>query len=176
MVRSVADDSRFDAFAGVAGVYTDRARTKAMMGDAYQVAIERGRAAERKWRATGEAESIPAVAPHGGDVAMPLREAYEFYGTPRGRVPNYVNRYAVQSSAYTVPFDARGAAETIEAPVYIVHSERALAPALARAFYAAVQTRKQELWLHSQGQIDFYDDPELIGPATDAVAAFFGRR
>jgi hypothetical protein len=28
----------------------------------------------------------------------------------------------------------------------------------------------------AQGQIDFYDDPKLIGPATDAVAAFFGRR
>ena len=76
----------------------------------------------------GEAETIPAVAPDGGDVAMPLREAYEFYGTPRGRVPNYVNGYAVQSSAYTVPFDARDAADTIGVPVMIVHSEQALAP------------------------------------------------
>jgi uncharacterized protein len=119
---------------------------------------------------------MPAVAPDGGDVAMPLREAYAFYGTPRGQVPNYVNRYAVQSSAYTVPFDARGPADAIEAPVLIVHSERALAPDLAHAFYAAVKTPKQQFWLQSRGQIDFYDDPKLIGPATDAVAAFFGRR
>jgi uncharacterized protein len=172
MVRSVAEDSRFCAFAGVAGVYTDNGKTEAMMGDAYQAAIDRGRAAERKWRETGEAETIPAVAPEGGDVAMPLREAYEFYGTPRGQVPNYVNRYAVQSSAYTLPFDARGAADTINAPVLIVHSEEALTPDLAHAFYAAVKSPKQELWLQSQGQIDFYDDPKLITPATDAVAAF----
>jgi uncharacterized protein len=174
MVRSVAEDSRFRAFAGVAGVYTDNARTKAMMGDAYQATIDRGRAAERKWRETGEAETIRAVAPDGGDVAMPLREAYEFYGTPRGQVPNYVNGYAVQSSAYTVPFDARRAADTIAVPVLIVHSEQALAPDLAHAFYAAVDTPKEELWLHSQGQIDFYDDPRLIAPATDAVATFCG--
>jgi fermentation-respiration switch protein FrsA (DUF1100 family) len=172
MVRAVAEDSRFRAFAGVAGVYTDAAKTKAMMGDAYQATIDRGRAAERKWRETGEAETIAAVAPDGGDVAMPLREAYEFYGTPRGQVPNYVNRYALQSSAYTVPFDARGAADTIEVPVLIVHSERAMTPDLAHAFYAAVRSPKRELWLQSQGQIDFYDDPKLIGPATDAVAAF----
>ena len=114
------------------------------------------------------------MARDGGDVAMPLREAYEFYGTPRGQVPNYANRYAVQSSAYTVPFDARGAADAIEAPVVIVHAEQALAPDLAHAFYAAVKTPKRELWLRSQGQIDFYDDPELITPATDAVATFFG--
>jgi fermentation-respiration switch protein FrsA (DUF1100 family) len=81
MVRAVAEDPRFRAFAGVAGVYTDNARTQAMMEDAYEDAIARGRAAERKWRETGEAETIRAVAPDGGDVAMPLREAYEFYGS-----------------------------------------------------------------------------------------------
>jgi fermentation-respiration switch protein FrsA (DUF1100 family) len=172
MVRSVAEDSRFRAFAGVAGVYTDNAQTKAMMGETYQATIDRGRAAERKRRETGDTETIRAVAPDGGDVAMPLREAYEFYGTPRGQVPNYVNRYAVQSSAYTLPFDARGAADTINVPVLIVHSEEALTPDLAHAFYAAVRTPKQELWLRSQGQIDFYDDPRLVAPATDAVAAF----
>jgi uncharacterized protein len=172
MVRSVAEDPRFRAFAGVAGVYTDNAKTKARMGDAYQATIDRGLAAERKWRETGEAETIPAVAPDGGNVAMPLREAYEFYGTPRGQLPNYVNGYAVQSLAHSLPFDARGAADVIEVPVLIVHSEKALAPDLAHAFHAAVKSPKDELWLQSRGQIDFYDDPKLIIPAADAVAAF----
>jgi uncharacterized protein len=172
MVRSVAEDRRFHAFAGVAGVFTDNAKTMARMGAAYQATIDRGLAAERQWRETGEAETIPAVAPDGGDVAMPLREAFEFYGTPRGRVPNYVNGYAVQSLAHSLPFDARGAADMIEAPVLIVHSEKALTPDLAHAFYSAVKSPKRELWLESQGQIDFYDDPKLITPAADAVAAF----
>lgn len=173
MARAVAEDSRFRAFAGVAGVYTDGAKTRESMGDAYGARIERGRAAERRWRETGEAETIPAVAPDGGDVAMPLREAYEFYGTPRGQVPNYVNGYAVQSLAYSLPFDVRGAADTIEAPVLVVHSEQALAPGLAREFYAAVRSPKRDLWLRSEGQIDFYDDPRLVAPAADAVAGFF---
>jgi fermentation-respiration switch protein FrsA (DUF1100 family) len=172
MVRTVAEDPRFQAFAGVAGVYTDNGLTKERMGAEYEAKIERGRAAERMWTETGEAETIPAVAPDGGDVAMPLREAYEFYGTPRGAVPNYVNGYAIQSLAYSLPFDARGAADTIGVPVLIVHSEQALAPNLARAFYSAVTSPKHELWLESQGQIDFYDDPKLITPAADAVAAF----
>ena len=173
MVRAVAEDQRFRAFAGVAGVYTDNAKTKASMGDAYQAGIDRGRAAERQWRETGEAETILAVAPDGGDVAMPLREAYEFYGTPRGQVSNYVNGYAVQSLAHSLPFDARGAAEELDVPVLIVHSEKALVPELAHAFYSALQSPKRELWLDSEGQIDFYDDPKLIDPAADAVAAFY---
>jgi uncharacterized protein len=87
-------------------------------------------------------------------------------------VPNYVNGYAVQSLAYSLPFDARGAADVIDVPVLMVHSENALVPDLARAFYSAVKSPKEELWLESQGQIDFYDDPRLITPAADAVAAF----
>jgi uncharacterized protein len=172
MVRAVAEDRRFRAFAGVAGVYTDQAKNKARMGADYQAKIDRGLAAERRWRETGQAEMIPAVAADGGDVAMPLREAYEFYGTPRGQVPNYVNGYAVQSLAHSVPFDARGAADVIDVPVLVVHSEQALTPDLAHAFFSAVRTPKRELWLTSQGQIDFYDDPKLIAPAADAVAAF----
>ncbi len=172
MVRSVAEDSRFRAFAGVAGVFTDHAKTVARMGEEYQARIDRGRAAERTWRETGEAETIPAVAPDGGDVAMPLEEAYEFYGTPRGGVSSYVNGYAVQSLAYSLPFDARGAADTLEVPVLIVHSEQALTPDLAHAFYSGVKSPKHELWLESQGQIDFYDDPKLVNAAADAVAAF----
>jgi fermentation-respiration switch protein FrsA (DUF1100 family) len=172
MVRAVAGDSRFRAFAGVAGVYTDNAKTVAGMGPAYQAKLERGRAAEHRWRETGRSEVIPAVGPDGGDVAMPLREAYEFYGTPRGAVPNYVNGYAVQSLAYSLPFDVRGAADMIEVPVLIVHSDKALAPDLARAFFADVRSPKSDLWLDSQGQIDFYDDPKLIAPAADAVDAF----
>jgi hypothetical protein len=54
-----------------------------------------------------------------------------------------------------VPFDTRGAADTLDVPVLIVHSEAALSPDLARAFYGAVESPKQELWLQSQGQIDF---------------------
>ena len=51
----------------------------------------------------------------------------------------------------------------------IVHSESALAPGLAHAFDAAVRSPKQERWLESQGQIDFYDEPRLINAATDAI-------
>ena len=173
MARAVAKEPTLGAFAGVAGVYTDAVQTRAWFGDAYETMIERARGAEQRFAETGEEQTIPAVAPDGGDVAMPLREAYEFYGKPRGAVPNYVNAFAVQSHAHTLPFDAQGAAETIEVPTLIVHSERALSPDLAHAFFTRLKAPKAELWLDSQGQIDFYDDPALIGPAADAIARFF---
>ena len=170
MAAAVAEEPGLLAFAGIAGFY--KAATPESIA-ASQAGIERGRAAERKWRETAIAETIPAVAPDGGDVAMPLREAYEFYGTPRGSVPNYVNGFAVQSLAYTIPFDAVGTARDIKVPTLVVHSENALAPPLARQFIAGLRAPHREVWLRSVGQIDFYDDPQLIGRAADAAAGFF---
>ena len=170
MAAAVAEEPGFLAFAGIAGYY--KAATPESIA-ASQAVIERGRAAERRWRETQVAETIPAVAPDGGDVAMPLREAYEFYGTPRGAVPNYVNGFAVQSLAYTTPFDAVGTAPAINVPTLVVHSENALAPPLARRFIAGLRAPHRDLWLTSVGQIDFYDDPQLIGRAADAVAEYF---
>lgn len=172
MARAVADDPRIRAFAGVAGYYAASAGYDDQSPEG-RAAIDRGRAAEERWRATGETEAIPAVAPDGGDVAMPLPEAYDYYGTERGAVPNYTNAFAVQSFAHTTPFDAQEAAARLAVPFLLVHSEHALAPPLARRFLASVRAPKSELWLESEGQIDFYDDPGLIGPAADAAAAVF---
>jgi fermentation-respiration switch protein FrsA (DUF1100 family) len=172
MAEAVAGDKRIRAFAGVAGVYPDAEQTKGWLGEKYEAAIERAKLAEERWRATGVAETIPAVAPDNGDVAMPLTEAYQFYGTPRGAVSNYVNGFAVQSRAYTLPFDVQRGAQDIDVPTIIIHSENALAPGLARRFFASLVSRKRELWLESTGQIDFYDDPRVIGPAADAITEF----
>lgn len=173
MAIAAHEDERFKAFAGVAGVYADGALTEQTMGDAYQKAINRAKEAELVWRETGKAETIPAVAPDGGDVAMPLREAYEFYGTPRSAVPNYTNGFAVQSVAYTLPFDVMYLLQEMKKPVLIVHSEKALLPSLAHKFYNGLTGKKDELWLQSVGQIDFYDGPELISPAAERAAEWF---
>lgn len=173
MAKAVSDDPRIAAFAGVAGVYSDALQTKSWLGDKYEAAIARAVQAETEWKQTGHSPHIPAVALEGGDVAMPLREAYDYYGTPRGAVANYTNSYAVQSAAYTLPFDAQRFASTIKVPTLIIHSEKALIPALAHRFFAALPSGKEELWLHSQGQIDFYDDPALLVVTTNAIANFF---
>ncbi|WP_194818023.1 alpha/beta hydrolase [Nocardia sp. XZ_19_385] len=165
MARAVADDPRLRAFAGIAGVYPAAAPDPAV--------IERGRRARERRLATGFVETIPAVAVDNGDVAMPLREAFEYYGTPRGAVPNYSNAFAVESYEHTAGFDAQEAAARLAVPFLLVHSDRALAPALARKFYATVAAPKSELWLDSAGQIDFYDEAGLIDPAADAAAALF---
>ena len=63
----------------------------------------------------------------------------------------------------------------IKVPTLIVHAEKALAPALARRFIANLAGPHEELSLMSRGQIDFYDQPALIGAAVDAIVNCFTR-
>jgi uncharacterized protein len=170
----VASEPRVRAFATVAGFLHDAATQREWMKERYDATLERARAARQKYEETGEAESIPAVGPAGqGDVAMPLPEAFEYYGTPRGAHSNYVNSFAVMSREHTLPWDAQGFAPNIDVPTLMIHAETALAPALARAFFAALAGPKVDVWMTSKGQIDFYDDPALIEPAADRLAEHF---
>jgi hypothetical protein len=68
--------------------------------------------------------------------------------------------------------DAQVAAELFGVPTSVVHSEHSLLPDLAHES-ARLPRPRLELWLESQGQVDFYDDPVLIGPAADAITRFF---
>jgi uncharacterized protein len=172
MSGAVAADERIRAFGAVAGFFHDAAQQREWMGDKFETAIEKARQARERYEATGQSDEIPAVGKE-GDVAMPLAEAFEYYGTERGSHPNYVNSFAVMSREHTLPWDARRLAAEISAPTLMIHSEKALAPALARNFFAALGGPKQESWITSQGQIDFYDDPELIEPVADRLAEHF---
>lgn len=169
----VATDPRVRAFGAVAGFFHDAAQQRLWMGERFDHVLAEAAAAKQRYAETDVAEIIPAVGNGHGPVAMPLAEAYEYYGTPRGAVPNYVNAFAIMSRADTLPYDAQGYAARIQAPTILVHSEHALAPALARKFFDALGGRRQIEWVESKGQIDFYDEPSLIGVAADLVAEFF---
>ena len=141
------------------------------MGEQYEPTFERAVAAREEFEDTGEAEVIPAVGD--GEVAMPLAEAFEYYGTARGRVPNYVNRFAVMSREHTLPWNAQAAAYDITVPTLLIHSENALAPGLARKFFSALGGLKEQVWVDSKGHIDFYDESERVDTASDHLTRHF---
>lgn len=173
MASAVANDGRIKAFAAVAGFFHDVEQQRKWMGDGFEAALATANAARERWERDGELETIPAVGKGDEPVAMPLAEAFEYYGTERGAVPNYVNRFAVLSRADTLPYDAQHHAAAIRVPTLIIHSDKALAPALARKFYENLAGPKSLFWTESSGQIDFYDKSAMIQPAADRIAEHF---
>jgi fermentation-respiration switch protein FrsA (DUF1100 family) len=171
LAPTVASDNRVKAWGAVAGFFHDAGQQREWLGDGYGPTLERAVAARERFEDTGEAEVIPAVGD--GDVAMPLAEAFEYYGTERGGVSNYRNEFALMSREHTLPWDAQNAAYDITVPTLVVHSEKALSPALARKFFESLGGLKEQVWVESKGQIDFYDEPKQIGAASNHLARHF---
>jgi fermentation-respiration switch protein FrsA (DUF1100 family) len=171
LAPAVAGDDRVKAWGAVAGFFHDIVGQRESMGDSYEPTLEHAVSAREEFEETGEAEVIPAVGD--GEVAMPLAEAFEYYGTTRGDVPNYVNEFALMSREHTLPWDAQASAYDITVPTIVVHSEKALAPGLARKFFAALGGLKEQVWIESKGHVDFYDEPDRIGSAAEHLTRHF---
>lgn len=158
----------------VAGYFRDPAAMQARDPDGFDARVAQGVAARERWEAGGVAEAIPAAALE-GDAAMTLADTFDYY-TRRAAGPNYRNAFAVMSREHFLPFDVQAAAPLLAAPVAMVHGERALSPAWARRFHAALPDAAPILWLESRGQTDFYDDPDLVARAADHLADHFRDR
>jgi hypothetical protein len=117
-------------------------------------------------RPFGESGGVPRRY----EAAMTLADTHDDYATSRAAVPNHRNQFAVMSREHFVPFDVQAAAPRLRAPLAMVHSENALSPAWARAFFDAATCTKSFEWVDSKGQVDFYDEPRLVRAACDRIA------
>lgn len=168
IVWTAVDSPRIKAVGGVAGYYRDVEEMRGKDPVGFQAKVDQGIAARQRYESTGEVLTIPAVATQ-GDAAMTLQETFDYYGTPRAAHPNYTNAFAVMSREHFLPFDVQPAAVRLRVPMVMIHSEKALSPAWARRFYDRLSVPKQIHWLPSKGQVDFYDEPTLVGQASDLL-------
>jgi uncharacterized protein len=160
---------RVKALALSVGYYRDPEAMREADADGFDAKVRQGREAREHYEATGEVATIPAVATS-GDAAMQTDYLFDYYGTSRAGVANYVNAFAVMSREPFLTFDVQAAAPRIRQPVAMVHSENALSPALARKFHDALAGPKSIDWLDGPNQVAFYDDPVLVAAAADRMA------
>ena len=160
------------AIGGVVGYYRDVPAMQDEDPDGFREKVEQGRQARHLYEQSGVSETIPAAALV-GDAAMTLQSTYDYYATPRAGVENYINEFAVMSREHFLQFDVQSAAPQISAPMIMVHSENALSPPWARAFYERLNTPKRIEWVDGPNQTAFYDDPALVATASDFLAEHF---
>ncbi|MFY7759654.1 alpha/beta hydrolase [Aquidulcibacter sp.] len=166
-----AGDARIRSLGLVAGYYRDPKAMRANDPEGFGARVAQGRQARSHYESTGEVLTIPAAALE-GDAAMQTADTVDYY-TRRAAVPNYRNAFAIMSREYFLPFDVQIAAPRIQVPVHMVHSDMALSPNWAQAFYDALPGPKSLEWLISRGQTDFYDDADLISASADQLTHHF---
>jgi uncharacterized protein len=167
-VRAAASDPRVRAVAGIAGGYNSPAKfAKGMGTDTY-----RGALASFLERYD---ETLPAVAPAGGEAAMQGDEPYAYYGTERGTVPNWVNEVTRGSLHSLMTFDALGAAELLgSTPLLVVHGRKDdyCSPDLADELHNRAPGPKEIHWVDCEQHIDLYDVEPYVSEAVAATARF----
>lgn len=165
---SSVENPHVKAIGAVVGYYRDVPEMQSRDPEGFRAKVEQGISARKHYESTGEVLMVPAVATT-GDAAMTTQELVDYYGR-RAAVPNYKNAFALMSREHFLGFDVQSAAPKIQAPVCMIHAEKALSPHWARKYHDALEGPKQIHWLESSGQVEFYDGATLVTKASDILA------
>ncbi|MEM7392659.1 MAG: nuclear transport factor 2 family protein, partial [Verrucomicrobiota bacterium] len=93
----------------------------------------------------------------------------------RGLIPEYDNKFNVASWEPWLTYDAHKTAGHLKKPTLLVHSEAAAIPQGAKTYARLMDENARVIWLDEVTQFDFYDKPEAVNAAADAVAGHFNR-
>ena len=124
---------------------------------------------------TAESEGgqiIPAAGPEGATgVLMPIGGYY--YEEDRGAIPAYDNKWNNAGWEGWLTYYPADHADRLTQPLAIVHSESAAIPQGVRSFLEGFAGDATLQMLEDVTQFDFYDNPEDVTRAADAMADHF---
>ncbi|MET0425398.1 MAG: alpha/beta hydrolase [Actinoplanes sp.] len=162
-MKAAATDPRIRAVAGIAGAYNSPAWFAERMGMvAYRNAL-----ADMLARYD---ETLPAIAPDGGEAAMPGEEPWSYYSA-NADAGGWVNRVTRGSLHSLMTLDVLSSRPLLP-PSLIVHGRRDdyCSPELAEAMHA-----DETVWLDTDRHVDLYDVEPYVGKAVSATAEFLRR-
>jgi len=184
-IEAATHDARVKALAIVAGHYLTPAVTKMYVGDTAAARTRRSQKAEARFKTTGEVSYIPVVSaqptrpdPTALLIAPPVHQYYIRWAD-RGLFWNFhglwENRITAMSEAAIWSHDVRAVMARLTTPTLMVHADRAASgPQIPRDLFEIIRADRKELvWLGSQNQLQFYEDPITIDQVVPRVANFF---
>ncbi|MET3912140.1 dienelactone hydrolase [Bradyrhizobium sp. S3.3.6] len=184
-IEAATLDARVKALAIVAGHYLTPDVTRMYVGDTAEARIRRSGEAEARFKATGEVSYIPVVSaqptPPDPTALLTAPPIHQFYirWADRGPFWNFhglwENRIAAMSEGAIWSHDVRAVIAGLATPTLMVHADRAASgPQIPRDLFEMIPAaRKKLVWLGSQNQLQFYEDPITIDQVVPHVARFF---
>lgn len=103
-----------------------------------------------------------------------VREATEYYLTPRGAHPNARNRYVVTSPGlHMAYYPLEHMADISPRPVLLIAGEKAETRKFSQQAYDKAKQPKELMIILGASHFDLYDKPQFVNPAIDKLATFF---
>jgi uncharacterized protein len=175
VLAALAQGVPIRTFASIAGWYHDPPSVAPFYGGADGVALRlaRARQATIAYLKTGDLSIVPAYE-DGNDRAgmfFPL----DYYARPdRGAIPSWKNQMSEMTWIHWLTFDGLAAARRVTTPCLFVHSDGCVFPDHVKQVHAEVTGPKELVW-STGSQIDFYDQPQQVDAALEAIDAWFRR-
>ena len=170
MAHATAQDSRIRRLAMIAPWLhnpTMTAELYASRPGGKEGLLKLSREAQRAYETTGEVRYDQATSEINPLAAMYVPGgAFPYYLDPAmGAGKYYPNLWAVMSWEPWLNFDAISAAEDIDVPVFIVHSENGAVPQGAKDFIDGLPGDPKVKWLNDYNQIELYYKPAAVSDA-----------
>lgn len=172
-LTAIAQGAPIQSFASVAGWFHDAPSVAPFYGgdEGVRTRLQRAETAYETYLRTGEVVTAPAYEV-GNDRAGMFFEL-DYYANPdRGAVPEWRNEMAEMTWLPWLTFDGLAAADAVTTPTLFVHSDDSVFPDHIRVLRERLRGSVDVAWGEGT-QIDFYDQPEQVGFAMDAVDAHF---
>lgn len=133
--------------------------------------IATGEEARESFLANGKLSTITAAS--ASDEKSLMYQAPYYTEPERGLIKAYDNRFNLASWKPWLTFDAISLAKDLRKSVFFVHSEDAVIPHGIKQFASIAGDRVQGVWLDGVTQFEFYDQPEPVRLASNAITAYF---
>lgn len=183
-VSAAQTESRIKAVAGISSVDIGRFFREGLGGTVSVgaqletlAAVGRQRTAEARGAAPVYLPYAPNSAEEINDQTPDLmREAYEYYRTPRGQHPNSTNQLLFVSCDRIMAFSAFSQVDTLlNKPLLLVAGDIADTRYFSEEAYRLAKAPKELLLIRGATHIDLYDMPDFVKQVVDKLKEFFGK-
>ena len=170
MADAVADDPAFQRLALVAPWLHNPEMAESIYGghETAQSLIAQGR------KAANAVEPEIVVAASTTNASAPMYQAPYYSEPDRGLIDAYDNKFNLAGWVPWLTYDSQASADRLTKPVIMVGSPSIALPAGAAAYEERMTAPLEKVWLvEDVSQFDFYDRPDVVTAAADAVARHF---
>ena len=110
------------------------------------------------------------------DTPVIMKEASEYYRTPRCAYPTSVNKMALQSLDRLCAFDAFQYIDTVSPrPILLIVGSKADTKFFSEDAYKRAKDRKELYVVDGATHVDLYDKPEFVPQVVEKLTEFFDR-
>ena len=172
MVKAYTEEPKLKTVALVAPWLHDSTISNEVYGgdESVKSLIALSEAAQNTFQETGKLTVITAASTSDEEALM---YGVPYYTEPaRGLIEQYDNQFNLASWKPWLTFDAIALARKLSGRVFFVHSEAAVIPQGVKRFAEIAGDKVQGVWLDDVTQFDFYDQPEPVRLASNAVVAY----